>query len=79
MFADDFGGDGMKKISPEQTRANIVAAYKKHYAEAISGLSAAMQQERQARYGNTVRKPTATEQLADALSNALERSRERKG
>jgi hypothetical protein len=67
----------MKKISPEQARANIVAAYKKHYAEAINGLSSEMQQEREARYGKIVRKPTTTEQLADALSNALERSRDR--
>jgi hypothetical protein len=67
------------KIDPETARKNIRAAYNKHYAEAISGLSAAMQQERQARYGTATRKPTATEQLTDELSNALERSRNRKG
>jgi hypothetical protein len=75
-FSDDFGGKDMK-ISPEQARANIIAADTKQHKEAVSALSSAMEQEREARYGKATRKPTATEQLIEALSAALKGARAR--
>jgi hypothetical protein len=67
------------KISPEQARRNILAAYTKQHEEAVSALSSAMEQEREARYGKNVRKPTAVEEITNGLAAAILAARERKG
>ena len=40
--AEDYGDKGMKKISPEQARPNIIAAYEKRHREGVDALSSAI-------------------------------------
>ena len=59
-----------KTVSPEQARANIIAAYEKQHREGVDGLSSAIEREREARYGKVAPRVTAVDQLAIALEDA---------
>ena len=43
MLRIDSGGSGMKTVTPEQARGNIIAAYEKQHKEGVSALSSAIE------------------------------------
>jgi hypothetical protein len=53
------------KISPEQARASIVAAYTKQHEEAVSALSSAMEQVKNNKIAE-VKKDTKAEAVSDS-------------
>jgi hypothetical protein len=40
---DDSGGEGMATISPEEARANIIAAYERQHQAGVTALSSAIE------------------------------------